>query len=220
MGIPRTIGAVAVGALPPTPVYHGPIIPAVSFSILNGIATIVLNVAGLTPPAFPTNGYNGPNGYPLPLNLGNNGQFDIHGGINVANAGSGGPAGGQQVTLWGFTTATYFNGRTVTVLDCNPALNSFRFYFNNANVASTADAGNTATSPFQHYRVVRLECSQTLGTDIIYVGDLNVSSTRYFAALSLAGQFSIEVASENIPADRIWITGTGPTDSVQVSLIY
>lgn len=213
MGVPRTLGAVLVGALPPTPVYTGPVIAAVSFSILSGIATIVLGAGNL-----PLTGYNGPNGYPQQSTNGS--EFDIHGGINRANAGSGGPAGGQQVTLWGFTTATYFNGKVVSVIDCNPQNGSFRFYFAHANVASTADTGNTAASPFQHYRVVRLECSQSLGTDIIYVGDLNVSSTRYFAALSLAGQFSIEVASENIPADRIWITGTGPTDSVQVSLIY
>jgi hypothetical protein len=219
MGIPRTLGAVAVGALPPIPVFTGPVIPAVSFSILNGIATVVLNVSGLTPPAFPQTGYNGPNGFPS-QNGTTGSSFDIHGGITGGTPGNSGPAGGQQVTLWGFTTATYFNGRKITVLDCNPAANSFRFYFNHANVTSTADAGNTAASPFQHYRVVRLECSQNLGTDIVYVGDLNVSSTRYFAALSLTGQFSIEVASENIPADAIWITGTGPTDSVQVSLIY
>ncbi len=212
MGIPRTLGAVAVGALPPTPVYTGPVIAAVSFSILKGIATIVLGAGNL-----PTNGYNGANGFPT-QNKTTGSKFDIYGGVAGQNSGE--PGKGQQVTLWGFTTATYFNGRKITVLDCNPTDGSFRFYFNHADVSSTADAGNTALSPFQHYRVVRLECSLSLGTDIIYVGDLNVSSTRYFAALSLAGQFSIEVASENIPADAIWITGTGPTDSVQVSLIY
>jgi hypothetical protein len=69
---------------------------------------------------------------------------------------------------------------------------------------------------------VRLECSQLLGTDYIYVGDLNVSTTRYFACLSLAAQLAIEIASENIPADRIFITtnGVSANDSVQVSLIY
>ena len=140
-------------------------------------------------------------------------KFDIQGNWPAPN--------GQQVTLWGFTTATYFNAKVVSVLDCDPVAGAFRFYFAHADVTSTADTtGRAAASPFQHYRVVRLECSQSLGTDIIYVGDLNVSSTRYFAALSLAGQFSIEVAGENIPADRIWITGTGPTDSVQVSLLY
>lgn len=218
MGIPRTLGPVAVGALPPTPVFSGPVVLAVSFSILKGIATVVLGPGNL-----PTNGYNGPNGFPV-QNATTGSSFDIYGGVsgqnNTGGANRGGnAAGGQQVSLWGFTTATYFNARTITVLDCNPAAGSFRFYFNHADVASTADAGNTAAVPFQHYRVVRLEIPAG-NTGIIYVGDLNVSATRYFAALSLTGQFSIEVASENIPANRIWITGTVPTDSVQVSTIY
>ena len=211
MGIPRTLPAVAVGAHPPTPVYSGTVISAISFSITKGIATIVLGSSHL-----PTNGYNGPNGYPT-QNGTTGSKFDIYGGLN---GGSGGPAGGQQVTLWGFTTATYFNAKVVSVIDCDPVTGSFRFYFNNADVASTNDAGKTAASPFQHYRAVRLECSQSLGSDIVYVGDLNVSSTQYVAALSLTGQLSIEIAGDNIPADRIFITGTGSTDSVLVSLIY
>lgn len=219
MGAVRTIGAVAVVAGSPTPVYHGPIIVAQSFSILNGIATVVLGFGNLPP-----NGYNGPNGFPVP-NIGNNSQFDIHGGIsgqnNTGGANSGGgPAGGQQVVLWGFTTATYFNGKKISVIDCNPVNGSFRFYFNHANVASTADTGNTAASPFQHFRAVRLECSQSNTTDFVYVGDLNVSATQYMAALSLAGQLSVVIASENIPADGIFIDGTHTGDSVQVSLIY
>jgi len=103
----------------------GVVIPAASFSILNGIATIVLNIA-----VFPLNGYCGPNGYPK-QNATTGAEFDIQAKWPAAN--------GQQVTLWGFTTATYFNGKRITVLDCNPALNSFRFYFNHANVGSTAD---------------------------------------------------------------------------------
>ena len=212
MGIPRTLGAVLVTPGSPVPVYHGTIILAVTFSILKGIATIVLGPGNL-----PTNGYNGPNGYPT-QNATTHSKFDIYGGINGSRGG--GPAGGQQVTLWGFTTATYFNGKVVSVIDCDPAAGSFRFYFNHADVTSTADAGNTAACPFQHYRAVRLECSLSNGTDYVYVGDLNVSSTRYIAAISLGGQLSIEVASENIPADRIFIDGTSGTDSVQVSLIY
>ena len=212
MGIPRTLGSVVVGALPPTPVYTGPVVPAVSFSILKGIATIVLGAGNL-----PTTGYNGPNGFPV-QNGTTGSKFDIYGGINGSRGG--GPAGGQQVTLWGFTTATYFNAKQISVIDCDPSNGSFRFYFNHADVASTADAGNTAPSPVERFRVVRLECSPTLGTDIIYVGDLNVSSIRYWAALSLTTQFAVEIASDNIPAERIFITGTGPTDSVQVSTIY
>lgn len=213
MGVPRTIGAVAVTAGTPTPVYTGTVIAAVSFSILKGIATIVLGAGNLT-----SNGYNGPNGFPE-QNGTTGSKFDIYGGINGSRGG--GPAGGQQVTLWGFTTATYFNGKVVSVIDCDPVAGSFRFYFNHADVASAADAGKTAASPFQHYRAVRLECGQGNGTDFVYVGDLNVSSTRYVAALSLAGQLSVEIASENIPADRIFIDGTtSTTDTVQVSLIY
>src|ERR1700676_1749719 len=204
MGIPRTLGAVVVGALPPTPIYTGPVINAVSFSIKAGIATIVLGPGNL-----PSNGYNGPNGFPT-QNKTTGSSFDIYGGVSGQNnAGSpnngGNAAGGQQVTLWGFTTATYFNAKTITVLDCNPAAGSFRFYFANANVGSTNDAGKTAPIPTQRYRAVRIECSQTLGTDFIYVGDLNVSSTQYVAALSLAGQLAVEVAGDNIPADRIFI---------------
>ena len=200
MGIPRSVGAVSVTAGTPTPVYTGTVVSAVSFYITNGIATINLGHGNL-----PSNGYN-----PGP-------SFG-------ATAGSGGIPGGQQVTLWGFTTALYFNGKVVSVIenDANPG--SFSFYLNHANVGSkaspTADTGNTAASPFQHFRAVRLECSQTLGTDLIYVGDLNVTSTNYFAALSLAGQLAIEIASENIPADRIFIDGTNTGDSCQASLIY
>lgn len=216
MGLPRTLGATTVVSGKPVPVvlaaadYTPAPIAAASFSIKNGIATIVL---GST---LPTNGYNGPNGYPP--------SADIHGGINSqfgpGGAGQGaGPAGGQQVTLWGFTTATYFNGKKVSVIDNNPANNSFRFYFSNADVASTNDAGNTAPSPFQHYRVVRVEVSSLTASGSIFVGDLNVSSSRYLTALTADGQ-NIQIASENIPPEGIFIDGTNSGDKVQVSLIY
>ena len=217
MGVPRTLGATTVAPGTPTPAvlaaagYTPAPIAAASFSILNGIATIVLGTT------LPKNGYNGPNGYPP--------SADIHGGINSqfgpGGTGQGaGPAGGQQVTLWGFATGTYFNGKKVTVIDNNPANNSFRFYFAHANVGSVSDTGLTATSPFQHYRAVRLEIGAGNGaTDLVYVGDLNVSSTRYVTALS-ASNPSIEIASENIPPEAIFIDGTTDTDTVQVSLIY
>ena len=233
MGAIRTLGLATAVKGTPTPAvlaaaYYtssnlatpGVVIGAASFYILNGIATIVL---GSTLPAI---GYNGPNGYPNMEPTQPNGHFDIYGGITGGTAGNAGPAGGQQVTLWGFTTATYFNGCTVTVLDCDPSNGSFRFYFTHANVGSpsspTSDTGHTAACPFQHYRVVRIECDQANGTDIVYVGDLNVSTTRYVAALSLAGQLAIEIASDNIPADRIWMvaTNSSATDVVHVSLIY
>lgn len=210
MGAIRTLGAVTATAGTPTPVYTGAVTAAASFSITKGIATIVL---GST---IPVNGYNGPNGYPT-RNGTTGSKFDIHGGIS---GGSGGPAGGQQVTLWGFATATYFNGKTITVLDIDPGKNSFRFYFNHADVASTSDTGSTAVAPSEHYRAVRIEVGQGNGTDLVYVGDLNVSSSRYMAALSLAGQSSIVIAGDNIPADRIFIDATSSSDTVQASLIY
>ena len=214
MGVPRTIPAVLATSAYIIPVYHGTIIAAVTFSILKGIATIVLGPGNL-----PTNGYNGPNGYPPAANIATHSNFNIYGGINGS---SGGPAGGQQVTLWGFTTATYFNGVVVSVIDCDPVAGSFRFYFNHADVASTADTGNTAACPQRHFRAVRLECDQALSTALIYVGDLNLSATQYMACLSLAGQLAIEVASENIPADRIFVlaNGTASTNLVHVTLIY
>jgi hypothetical protein len=224
MGVPKTLGAATVTPGTPTPAVlaaaNTPFltIASSSFSILNGIATIVLSTA------LPLNGYNGPNGYPVPnVNLPGS-RLDIYGGTrgsnNTGGANQGGGGSGQQVTLWGFTTATYFNGISITVLDCNPSTNSFRFTFNHANVASTVDAGKTSPAPFGHYRAIRLECGLGNGTDYVYVGDEYVSSTRYMSALSLAGQLSIEVAGDNIPVERIMIDGTSGTDVVQVSLIY
>ena len=236
MGQIRTLGLALAVKGTPTPAvlaaaYYtstnfatpGVVIPAVTFSIKKNIATIVLTAATL-----PKIGYNGPNGYiPLPTaspatktqsqNAQSGQPFDIHGGVAPGISGT-----GQKVVLWGFTTATYFNGKVVTVIDNNPATGAFRFYFVNADVNSTADAGNTAPCPFQHYRAIRLECAQDLSTDLIYVGDLNVSSTQYMACLSLAGQLSIEIASENIPPEGICIdtNGTASTDHVQVTVLY
>ena len=241
MGAIRTLGAVSAVSYTatspnPTPVvlgaaYYtstalatpGVVIASSTFSITKNIATIFLGTT------LPTNGYNGPSGYiPVPtasqasatqeFNARGGQPFDIYGGTAPGATGK-----GQQVTLWGFTTATYFNGKKITVIDNNPATNSFRFYFTHADVAATGDGGETAPSPFQHYRAIRLECSQNLGTDLIYVGDLNVSSTQYMAALSLAGQLSIEIASENIPPEGIWISTNGSStasDQLMVTVIY
>ena len=195
MGVPRTLPAVSVGANPPTPVYSGTPIASVSASITKGIATIVLA-------SLPDNGFNGPNNA-------------IQGNWPAPN--------GQQVTLYGFgaTFGPLFNGKTVMVIANDPILKSFSFYYNHVDIASAADAaGKAAASPFQHYRVVRIEAGQGNGTDIVYVGDGNVSSSRYVAALTLTGQIAVEIASENIPADRIFITGTSSGDTVQVSLVY
>ena len=197
----------------------GVVIASSTFSISKNIATIFLGTT------LPKNGYNGPAGYiPVPVataasatqqfNSLTGAPFNIQGNFPAPN--------GQQVTLWGFTTANYFNGKRISVIDNNPSINSFRFYFTHADVSATGDAGNTAPSPFQHYRALRLECSQSLGTDLIYVGDLNVSSTQYMACLSLAGQLSIEIASENIPSEGVFIATNGAStanDQVQVTVI-
>jgi len=195
MGLTRTTPVVTVGGAVLTPVLLNYIglatIAAASFSITNGVATIVLSTS------LPANGFNGPN-------------FAI-----------GAPAGsGQQVILWGFTTATYFNGKKVTVLSSNAQAKSFSFAFNHADVASTADAGKVAPAPFQHFRAVRIEVDQANGADFVYVGDLNVSTTEYVAALSVNGQLAIEISSDNIPAEGIWMVSTLATDKVHVSLLY
>ena len=198
MGVPRTLGAVTANSTYAVPVFTGPEVNAVSFFITNGVATINLGAGNL-----PAVGYNGPNN-------------PIQGNWPAPN--------GQQVTLWGFSTATYFNGKNVSVIYNDPVTGSFSFYFNHADVASygspTSDAGKTAPIPVQSYRAVRIECGQALSTDLVYVGDGNVSSSRYIACLSLAGQLSVEVAGENIRAERIFIKSSGATDVVQVSLIY
>ena len=201
MGVPRTLGATLAVKGTPTPAvlaaagYTGTVIAVSAYTIVNGIATLTLA-------SLPSNGFNGPNqaiaGYP-------------------AN-----PAGGQQVTLWGFTNGTVFNGKKVTIVRNDPTAKTIEFYFNSTNDSNTESGAFAAPSPFQHYRAIRLECSQSLGTDLIYVGDLNVSSTQYVAALSLAGQLAIETASENIPPEGIMIdtSGSGSGDTVQVSLVY
>ena len=201
MGVPRTLGATLAVKGTPTPAvlaaagYTPAPIAVSAYTIVNGIATLTLA-------SLPSNGFNGPNqaiaGYP-------------------AN-----PAGGQQVTLWGFTNGTVFNGKKVTIVRNDPTAKTIEFYFNSTNDSNTESGALAAPSPFQHYRAVRLECGQGLSSDVIYVGDLNVSSSRYMALLSLAGQLAIEIASENIPPEGIMIdtSGSGSGDTVQVSLVY
>jgi hypothetical protein len=196
----------------------GVVIPSVSWQIVKNIATIWLTAATL-----PQIGYNGPNGYiPVPVwtaasktqsfNSLTGQPFNIQGKFPAAN--------GQKVVLWGFPTAPW-NGAVVSVIDNNPADGSFRFYYEASN-ASATEVGNTAPCPFQHYRAIRLECAQDLSTDLIYVGDANVSATQYMACLSLAGQLSIEIASENIPSESLCIdtNGTASTDHVMVTVLY
>ena len=190
----RVLTAVSLTAGTPTPIYTGAVTAAASFSITNNVATIVL---GSTLPAA---GYN-PG--------------------NVFNGLASSYPGGDQVTLWGFTTATYFNGTVVSVISNNPALNSFSFAFTHANVGSTADTGNTAIAPREGgYRSVRLEVDSAAGAATIFVGDLNVSSTRYVANLKLTGQIAVTIASGTIPAERIMCDTTNTGTKVQVSLMY
>lgn len=134
---------------------------------------------------------------------------------------------GKQVTLWGFTTATYFNGLAATVIANNAARNSFSFTTTQGNVASTNDAGNTAPAPVQKFRAVRVEADKGNSTNAVYVGDLNVSATRYTAELLFGSgdQQSIwfggpEAAAQNIDASRIFIDTSNTGSKVQVSLFY
>jgi hypothetical protein len=190
----RSIAPVSLTAGSRTPVYTGAVTAAASFSIKNGIATIVLGSA------LPANGYNPP---------------------SYSSPNGGGPAaGGQKVTLWAFTTATYFNGETVDVIANNPALNSFSFNTTHADVGSTNDAGNTAVAPAQQYRSVRLEVDQSAGAGKIFVGDLSVSSTQYAECLTLTGQIAVTIASGAIPVDRIFCDTSANGTKVQVSLMY
>ena len=171
MSMLRTLGANpgAVGtAGSKVPCWSGPaanLLTATSFSILSGIATIVV--------------------------------------ANTFQAG-------QQVTLFGFTTATYFNGLTVQVLGASAA--AFTFTTTHANVTSTSDAGSVFPNPVERFRAVRIEIDQSAGAGKLYVGDLNVSSTQYSACLSLTGQIAFVDSGEAIDASRIFIdTGTSGT---------
>lgn len=189
----RVLTAVSLTAGTPTPIFTGAVTAAVSFSITNNIATIVMG-------SFPAAGYNPGNAF---------------------NGLSSSYPGGDQVTLWGFTTATYFNGTTVTVISNNPAANSFSFFFTHANVGSTGDTGNTAISPRQGgYRSVRLEVDSAAGAASVYVGDLSVASTRYGELLKLTGQIAVTIASGTIPAERIMCDTSNTGTKVQVSLQY
>jgi hypothetical protein len=171
--IPQTIAAVSATAGTPTPIYSGTPVAAVSFSILNGVATIVLA-------SLPNIGYNK----------------------------------SQQVTLWGFTTATYFNGLTVTSVANNPAALSFSF-------ATT----HTAPDPAQKFRGVRIEPDKGNAASYIYVGDGNVSVTRYTTQLLWVSgaQNNIwfggpENAAQNVDASRIFIDTSSTGSKAQVTL--
>lgn len=188
----RVIAPVTLTAGSRTPIYTGAVTVAVSFSITKGVATIVMA-------SLPANGYNPP-------------------AYNSPNGGP--PAGGQKVTLWGWATATYFNGLTVDVIANNPAAGSFSFNTTHADVGSTADTGNTAIAPAEQYRSVRIEVDSAAAAANIYIGDLSVSSSQYAEKLSLTGQIAVTIASGSIPADRIFVDTDTTGKKVQVSLMY
>jgi hypothetical protein len=148
--------------------------------------------------------------------------FQITNGIATITCGSLPANGynlGQEVTLWGFTTATYFNGLTVTVTANNPALFQFSFNTTHANVSYTGDAGNTAMMPMTKYMKVRLEIDQAASTYKIYVGDKSVSSTQYTACLQLSSQNWVEIDDDNIDASRIFIDTSNTGTYCQVTLL-
>lgn len=124
---------------------------------------------------------------------------------------------GDQVILYGFTTATYFNGIVLQVNAANAT--SFSFPFNHADVNSTSDAGLFALPPVERYRYVRIECDSTLSTHNLYVGDLNVSSSRYTANLSLAGQIAWDQNGEAIDVSRIMVDSDFSGAVFQTSVI-
>ena len=167
----------------------------------------------------PTPVYTGPS-----ANLLTAASFSISKGIAtivVANTYDSNPwtpyAVGNIVGLYGFSTATYFNGVPVTVLDATTA--KFRFYFNHADVASTADTGKCFIMP-PTYRTVRLSLPPTAGAGVIYVGDGSVSSTKFIESLSLATKPWFEFDGDAIPAGRIHIDTDTSTTPVMVSVTY
>lgn len=183
--------------------YKGTNFAVTAYSFANGIGT--LTISG----TFPQNGFQ-----PGSNNL----------------QGSPTRQGGQQVVLWGFADSVHseaLNGKTVTVIANNPALGIFSFYFAGqdgySGSESAALAAPRSLNPgLNGVRAVRIECGQGLSTDILYVGDLNLSSTQYLAALSLAGQLVVEIAGENIPADQIFILSSASNagDTAQCTLLY
>jgi hypothetical protein len=192
----RTLGSAAVVSGTPTPVLFAaadspfPKYSIASASLSKGLLTFTLTVA------LPANGFNGPN-------------YQISG-----NPGS--PANGQQVVLWGLGVYTDLNGKKVSIVR-NDGNKSFTIAYGGVN--SGTDTGSVAPIPFQTYRNIELTAASTIGSDVIYVGDNYVSSSRYMFALG-AGQ-STSLEGLNIPAELVCIDGTtSASDTVQVTLFY
>jgi hypothetical protein len=123
---------------------------------------------------------------------------------------------GQIVSLYGFTTATYFNGLTLQVQ--NPTPTQFSFPTTHADVGSTGDAGKVVPSPGERYRAIRIEVDQSAAAGKLFVGDLNVSSTQYAACLSLTGQIAFVNSGEAIDPTRIFIDTDTSGTKFQTSL--
>ena len=151
--------------------------------------------------------------------------------LNISAFPSIGYNAGQQVTLWGYTTLTYLNGKTITVSQNNPVLKTFSFPYTHADVNSTNDTGNTAPSPTQKFSCVHLEIDDQASTNAIFVGDGTVAapgtspvaSGRYLTKLLLATNPSVWIGGEgavgqNIDASRIFVDTNHTGTEVQVTL--
>lgn len=190
----HTVGSVTLTAGTPTPIYTGAannVLTAASFSIVAG--------GGVS--------YNGNAALIAKIVL-------------SSTLPTTGYEPGKQVSLYGFTTATYFNGLKVTVVSNNVIENSFTFSTTHAAVGSTSDAGSVFAQPVERFRVARVECAQTNSTNLVYVGDQFVSSTRYAAALLLTGQISYVDSGDNIDASTIWLDTNTTGSKVEVTLVY
>ena|ERR1700751_2001855 len=128
-------------------------------------------------------------------------------------------AAGAKVTFWNIGTNTWLSKVTASVSNVN-STTQIEFPTTHANVASGADTGSAIVSPPNRYRVVRIEIDQSAGTNKLYVGDFNVSSTQYAATLTLAGQIAFELAGEGIDPTLIFVDASASSTKYQMSLVY
>lgn len=144
--------------------------------------------------------------------------------FNVANSFTPNPTDStpQQVNFFGFTTGIYFNGVVANILWATPT--QFAIAFNHANVGSAAapqaDAGSIFPTPRDQFQAVRIEVDKGAGAGVIYVGDLNVTSSQYAAKLSLTGQIAYVQSGNKVDAHRIFIDTDTNGTKVQVSVTY
>jgi hypothetical protein len=128
----------------------------------------------------------------------------------------------QQINLYGFTTGTYFNGVPANVIWATPT--QFAIYFNNANVGSAAapqaDAGKIFPTPRDMFQSVRIEIDKGAASATLFVGDVNVSATRYAAHLSLTGQIAYVQSGNKVDAHRIYLDTDTNSTVAQISATY